>query len=172
MQTVKEFLEAYVEQHGSASVLVIGDYVDIDVPGVKQLLDLPADVYVVSNTGIDLDIVESVDNVVYTQSGTIVNKSNHPPANAMGKMQHKRADLSSNVVAYTKNGLPCGTTTTPEPPQVPETTTPEPLNTTIPPQTPDEGVPFSITGGSDDVVEEVDDEGEEDDNNDVSGMVW
>lgn len=173
MQTVKEFLEAYVSQHGSAKVLVNGDYVDLDVPGVEQVMDLPADIYVVKNTGIDSEIAEEVDNVVYAKDGVINTKSNAHPADVMNRSLLQFAQLTDSLIVYTKNGLPCGTTT-PEHPKVSETTTPEPINTTIPPEAPDEGVPFSITGGSDDedVVEEVNDEDEEDDNNDVSRMVW
>ena len=81
MQTVKDFLEAYVSQNGSARVLVNGDYVDTGVAGVEEVNDAPVDVYVVKDTGIDTDIAKDADAVLYVSDNKISVRSNTFPNN-------------------------------------------------------------------------------------------
>ena len=162
MQTVKDFLEAYVSQNGSARVLVNGDYVDTGVAGVKEVNDAPVDVYVVKDTGIDTDIAKDADAVLYVSDNKISVRSNTFPNNVLNAT-HMAANLTDKLMAFTKSGLPhapASETTTPEPPVE------EPVNTTIPPAP--EPLPFSVSG-SDESVEE---EGEVDDSDDSEGMVW
>ena len=170
MSTVQDFLEDYVSQNGDARVIINGDYVELP-DGATQVNSLPADVYLVINTGIDTSIVPSVDAVVVSSDdGLSADDAQYPKSNVRRANQSLMcAELSDTVFAFTTNGLPHEVEEEVE--EVEEV-----VNTTLPPP-PDEGVSFSITGGEaeDDEAEDdeaEDDESEDDDKNDVSGMVW
>lgn len=172
METVKDVLRAYVKQHGPATVLVNGDYVDIEVDGVDQVNHSSPDVYVVSNTGIDADVAARAKLVLYQSSGKISLKSNTEPKGSMGALPHTTRQLTANLVAFHTVSLP---ESAPEP-------APEPVveATTIAPEDVPEvtGVGVSIAGAVDgedaeeEPVEEEPEEDSDDDRNDASGMVW
>jgi len=161
MKTINEFVASYVDHNGSARVLINGDYVDIDVEGATQVVDLPADIYVVNNAGIDGDILNGVGTILVTSDVPLGLKSNTFPSNVMNSTLFKKTALSPNLFAYELDGLP----SEPEP-------EPEPVvNTTIPPdslgsENYDDGVPFSVTGG------EEEDTDEDEDVDPESQMVW
>ena len=176
METVKDVLGAYVKQHGSATVLVNGDYVDIEVDGVDQVNHSSPDVYVVSNTGIDADVAARAKLVLYQSSGKISLKSNTEPKGSMGALPHTTRQLTANLVAFHTVSLPeSAPESAPEP-------APEPVveATTIAPEDVPEvtGVGVSIAGAVDgedaeeEPVEEEPEEDSDDDRNDASGMVW
>ncbi len=153
MQDINTFLAEYVGQNGSANVIVNGDYVDLDVDGVKQVNNLPADVYIVVDTGIDAQIAANVDAVLVASKDALNKDPAHYPKQAVARSNSSlmAAELSDNLFAFTKNGLPHD----------------EPVvNTTIPPA-PD--VPLSISGTEEDVDEDVD---VDEDDSTNEGMVW
>lgn len=154
MQDIKAFLEQYVGQNGSADVIVNGDYVDLDIDGVKQVNNLPADVYIVVDTGVDAQVAASVDAVLVSSKDPLNKDPAHFPKEIVCRANSSlmAAELSDTLFAFTKNGLPHD----------------EPVvNTTIPPAPTVPDVPLSISG------EEVEDDSEEGEDDSTSeGMVW
>ncbi len=150
MQDIKAFLEGYVGQNGSVDVIVNGDYVDLDVDGVKQVNDLPADVYIVVDTGVDAQVAASVDAVLVSSKDPLNKDPAHFPKEVVCRANRSltTVELSDTLFAFIQHEEPV-------------------VNTTIPPAPVTPDVPLSISG------EEVEDSSEESEDIPPSeGMVW
>ena len=174
----KKFIKNYVSQNGAARVMVNGSYLRPDelCEGAVQVSDFPVDIYVVNDTGADVNIAREADAVLISSVNPINDDPNEHPIKTLSDLGFSFAGLSDKLFAFTKNGLPHEAAPV-VPESDPESSVPEPVvNTTIPPA-PD--VPLSISGGEEEPEEEVDEEVDDDVEDDVDeddstnkGMVW
>ena len=153
MKNLEEFLAAYVKKYGSVKVVVDGDaswsftsHSHEGGPGVTEVEAADADVYIVSNAGVNSDIANEVETVVYSSTSKINYRPNNQPNAVMSSTKHSQLFLSDNLAVFSTNpqlielSEQVGTTPTPEQAetmQVEEPNTVEELP---------EGFPFSVTG--------------------------
>lgn len=174
MKTLDDFLQKFVDSRGGAKVLVNGDYVNLNYPGLVETKGSDCDIYIVCNSSIDPDILQGVDFVVFQSDQKINFRPNHQPEAVMSKLTFKQNVLSENLVVYSRHKLDLvdvkAQATTPEPvtTQPPKPAFEEPVGTTVDPST--IGTPLSISGGASEPDTPEDDTPETKD--DLGPKVW
>jgi len=145
MKELNDFLNGcVVSKNADIKVLVNGEYVDINTPRVTETKDNDFDVYIVNNAGIDPDIADIADVIVYCSSKPIDYNPKANPERTMRNKRHVQNILSPNLVVYSMGEIPVVSVS--EPKSIVEPVIKETVGTTLEPEA--VGTPLSISGGA------------------------